>query len=75
MLSQDHQSRNETSPGLDEALTKLADILRAMGVEELSVDDNYQHHIVNNDIPANAPLVEAFCAQIQQLHASLPKGN
>lgn len=71
----DHQSQSSISGGLDEALTQLADILRAIGVEEMSVNDHYQHHIINTDVVTDKALVNTFCSLVRQLHVSLQAGK
>lgn len=56
---------------LDQCLTQLADILRAIGVEELMISEDGQHHIVNNEVAADKVLQEHFCSHVQQLYSEI----
>jgi hypothetical protein len=61
----------QEQPGLDECLTQMADILRAMGIEEMTIGDTYQQHTIDTDVQADRRLISNFCRHVRQMHQQI----
>ncbi len=59
------------SANLDLSLTKLADILRKLGVEEFNLADDQQYHVVDHDVNVPAQSIDAFTKSVDELYSAL----
>lgn len=58
---------------LDQCLDQLTGLLRALGVEEMFIDEHSQYHRLNTEHPADPVLLNEFGECIADLHEFLAK--
>jgi uncharacterized protein with PIN domain len=63
--------RSETKNDVDLSLCQLAEILRTLGVEHLTIESDSQHHTINTELRTDRRLVNDFCLRIEQIYSRL----
>jgi hypothetical protein len=58
----------QVTQDLDKSIIQLAEIFKKIGVEELTITDHYQHHIIDRQSGADPDVVNNFCLNIRQLY-------
>lgn len=53
---------------IDNCLTQLADVLRHLGIDELSITVNGQSHVTDTDVQPDRKLLDGFCLHINQVY-------
>ena len=66
---------SQQNPDLDRCLIQLADILNELGVEEFTVTDFSQHHVINHEMNVNPEVVDQFCKNINALYLNIIKSK
>ncbi len=57
-----------TAANLDECLGRLAHVLKAMGIEELSIEGDGHFHLTNSEHPADQRMVNSFCQHVTEMY-------
>ena len=65
-----NQLGTQYKPGLDECLKQLAEILKSIGVEELTIEQDFQFHLINErSVPKQ--LIEKFCTHVTEMYQQI----
>lgn len=70
-MSNTTQQDGQEKHNFDQCLTLLAELLVAMGVEELTIEHNHQSHTINTAQAVDTRMVNSFCSYIEYLHAEM----
>src|SRR6201986_1326503 len=65
-----NQLDQQQKPGLNECLKQLADILKSIGVEELTIEHDFQYYLIN-ERSAPKQLIEKFCTHITEMYQQI----
>ena len=55
-------------PDINVCLTRLTVILRALGVEELTIGHDNEFHLINTEHTTDDTLLHRFCDQVNQVY-------
>jgi hypothetical protein len=55
----------------DQCLTRLAEVLKAMGIEELTMEHDFHYHSINTDHPVDDIVICNFCDHVEQMYAGI----
>jgi len=58
-------------PGLDESMKQLAEILKSIGVEELTIEQDFQFHLINNEQSVPKQLIEKFRTHVTEMYQQI----
>ena len=61
----------QKAASLDECLGQLSHMLKTLGVEELTIDEHSQYHIVDRERAIDPTFLNTFCTQVAQLYGEL----
>ena len=53
---------------LDDRLTELTLVLKAIGVEELNMEDDQHYHLLNEEKKADAQTLQTFSRLVQEMY-------
>jgi hypothetical protein len=67
-MQETHKPEGQQKMNLDESLDHLAKILRAVGVQELTVEPDSHYHLIDNDHAADPEMIGSFCKHIAQMY-------
>lgn len=61
---------NKAGRELDECLAELTMVLKTIGVDELSFEDDHHYHMLRSD-SVNAWQIHTFCSHIRQMYREI----
>jgi len=62
------QSNKKVPSQLDDALTELTKVLKAMGIVELNFDEEQHYHLTDEDAKPDAASLKTFSALVRQMY-------
>lgn len=70
-----HLQDGQQDIDINASLDKLAEVLQALGVDEFTIEDDYQYHLVRTDDKVNARLQDMFRQSVERLYEEIVKGG
>ena len=58
----------QVTQDLDKSLNQLAEIIKKIGVDDLSISDHYQHYTIDREAGVDPEVINNFCLNIRELY-------
>lgn len=58
---------------LDQSLTELTEVLKALGVAELHYDEQHHYHLIEDEAKPDTASLTAFSTLVWQMHKEIVK--
>lgn len=68
-------TNRKTARQLDDCLTELTLVLKAIGVEELHMEDDRHYHLLNEDKKPGDQTVQVFARLVRQMYNEIARGQ
>lgn len=74
-MQETYQHDGQQHANLDLCLERLAQVLKAIGVEEFTIADDSRYHLIDNELQTDQRLISNFCTLVTQLYEQATANN